>query len=520
MCAPLFTPVNLREGAQVTLSEHDNAPELCNPRRGYLSLQIPGAVQLQSHQDCPHNEKRSLATRVLREVPEPTPEALDLLAQACDELAERLITVVPLTLEQFIEVVPKHKRKAYRKALVELEHRGLMRKDTMVSAFVKHEKLRLEEKEGDPRMIQFRSMVFNCFYGRFTRAVEKQLYKIKINGKRVIFKGLNERQRAELLKDVWDQYDNPRALMMDASRWDMHCHKKFLKNTLHRLMLKICPFSAFRRLAKKTLKNTGFTSGGHRYKLKGSVMSGDMTTALGNCIAMICCIYALAKKLGLHKKLRIICDGDDSGIIGELEDVLLFMQHAEAWFRDCGHEIKLEKFVDAFEDIEFCQHHPIYAAGAWRMMPDPRKVIASSLMVPKGKIPEYENYLAQVWWARAILHQGMPVIGPLFRRLAQRYPKPENWDVSLYTSLMGEKLGRETRKDVFVRHVTREARATCSRIWGIEPDEQLALEQLRVPPIPEVVETRELIQTSVGQMEVHSTTKPLSEIVHMRALGG
>lgn len=122
-------------------------------------------------------------------------------------------------------------------------------------------------------------------------------------------------------------------------------------------------------------------------------------------------------------------------------------------------------------------------------------------MVPRGKIAEYEDYLAQVWWARAILHQGMPILGPLFRRLAHRYPKPENWDVSLYTSLMGEKMGRETRTDIYVKHVADEARVTCERIWGISVETQHLYENLWVPRIPHNIEVHSLVQTDVGTME-------------------
>lgn len=481
-----------------------NAFELCSPRRAYLSLRVPEALPLQSHQDCAHNEWRSLMTRVLRKVPEPTQEALDRLASAADLLASQLTPPSPLVGEDLIRVFPKHKQRAYRKAMQELEERGgVEHKDALIKAFVKHEKLRLEEKEGDPRMIQFRSMHFNLAYGAYTRAVEKQLYNLTLNGKKVVFKGLNERQRAELLREFWDEMENPVAALMDASRWDMHCAKSFLKSTLHRVLKKLCQCPELRRLMKMTLKNTGFTAGGHRYKLEGSVMSGDMTTALGNCVAMLCCVIALAKRLGILHKIRIFCDGDDTGIIGPRDAVELFMAHAKQWFKDCGHEIKLEQLVEEFEQIEFCQHHPVFAAGAWRMMPNPMKTLASSLMIPKGKVAEAGEYLRQVWWARAILHQGMPILGPLFYRLASTLgPRPDDWDVTLYQGLMGEKMGRETRPNVFVHHVDFEARCAVERVWGVSHELQVELEALVVPPIPRHVETHTLIQAGPGEMEV------------------
>lgn len=443
-------------------------------------------------------------TRVLREVPVPTEDALARLRVAAQGLVKQLRPSAPLLGEDLIKVFPKAKQKAYRKAQQELEDRGaITEKQSYISAFVKHEKLRLEEKEGDPRMIQFRSMHFNLTYGAYTRGVEKQLYDLKLNGKKIIFKGLNERQRATLLREFWDEMEDPHALLMDASRWDMHCSKPFLEATLHEVLKSLHPCKELRRLMAMTLNNRGFTAGGHRYKLEGSVMSGDMTTALGNCVAMLCCVIALAEKLRVLHLIRIFCDGDDTGIIAPGWVAKLFAQHAPQWFLDCGHTIKMESMVDEFEQIEFCQHHPVFAAGAWRMMPNPMKTISSSLMIPRGKIAEAGDYLLQVWWARAILHQGMPILGPLFARLARSLgPRPEEWDVSLYGGLMGEKLGRETRADIYTHWVTDESREAVQRIWGIDPDMQRVYESMEVPPIPRFVESHVLVQTGAGEIEV------------------
>lgn len=512
VCAPLFEPVLLREGAKVRRDGDSGAPELCHPRRAYLCLNVPGTIPLQSHQDCAHNEWRSLMTRVLREVPTPVESSLDQLRQAADSIAHQLRPVTALEGEDLIKVFPKHKQKSYRKAYEELLTQGPpQKKDSMIKAFVKHEKLRLEEKEGDPRMIQFRSMKFNLMYGGFTRAVEKQLYDLKIAGKKCVFKGLNERQRATLLREFWDEFEQPRALLMDASRWDMHCSKEFLRATLHRLLKHLGADVVTRTMMKQTLENTGFTAGGHWYKLSGSVMSGDMTTALGNCVGMLCCVMALARRLGILEIIRIFCDGDDTGIIGPKWAVELFQRHAQAWFTSVGHTIKLEEMIDEFEQIEFCQHHPVWAAGAWRMMPNPMKTVSSSLMIPKGQIWKAEEYLLQVWWARAILHQGMPILGPLFSRLAtQLGPRPKEWDVSLYQGLFGEKMGRETRPNVFVHHVEDETRVAVERIWGISIDQQYEYEALEVPDIPRFVECHRLIQPKSGEMIVLKDTVDLA----------
>lgn len=442
------------------------------------------AKYLMWSRDCVHNEMRSLTGRVLVSSQVSNQHTLQMVQQEADRFATLIGTVAPLRLCEVVKMFPPKKQRVYLEAAQSLVSCPLMKKDEYISAFVKREKLPLLQKNNDPRMIQFRSRRYNLSLAVYTRAIEKRLYHVKdpMTNTPAFAKGLNQRQRAQQIVALWARYKRPTSLSLDLSRWDMNCNQDLLK-VMHQVYLKCIPDDHLKTLLKVQLKNRGFTKNGIRYRREGGVMSGDMTTALGNCILVFVIQAAFRRKE--KGSWAIMSDGDDHLIIGEAEEVTNLQLKMEKWFQELGHKMRVEGTTNQLNQVLFCQSKPLYHNGIWEMMPDPHKVLSSSFMV-SSNAPFKKHYLEQVWLARAILHQGQPILGPLFKGLVRR----GKLDQTIKLDLDNQEFARLNflmRKDQRLRvelDVDEEAREQVTQMWEIDPTTQELLERMVIPPLP------------------------------------
>lgn len=497
----------LREGARIAVPVVDDN---C-PTRHLYCLDVDGTQLLHTHANCQHNQLRSAYQRVLMPVPLPQTTALLLIRQQLDKFAEQLEPTGPISYQGIINYFPIRKRRGYIRALDDLMKGPLKKSDMNIVGFVKAEKLMICDKDGDPRMIQYRSQRYNLAFGRYTRAIEKSLYGLTDkNGHRVIMKGCNSKQRAYHMRTAWDMYDDPVAVAFDLSRWDAHCSERLIFEA-HRFYLKLIPSDEFAYLLKHQLYNKAYTTAGVRYATHGGVMSGDMTTALGNCVLLSAMVLALVNQLGLN--LSFLDDGDDHCLIGEREDMQVYAQAAPRWFTMCGHELKIEGLTSSFHEILFCQHRPVYVVGGWDLMPNPMKVISTSCCIPEGKcltIQHLWSYLAEVWYMRALLHAGQPVLGPLFYNNAKRINYLRSFtsakdratlSISLVMKIQRVSLYNDTEFNVPWIEVTPESRVHCSEAWGIEEHMQVQWEEMTLPlPLTLDMDVDRLFQQQQGQM--------------------
>jgi len=480
----------------------------CETKRGFLALQLhQDCWEVFTHRDCQHNQLRSIYQRVLMPVPVPSRQALLEVREAMMSFAYDIGGVADCSLDEVVSYYPKKKQKKYAEALAELKSVGLIDRDRQISAFIKSERLKISEKDGDPRMIQFRSVKFNLALGRFTRPIEKRLYEVTWLGEKVVMKGYNERDRATCMWRAWQKYANPTAMAFDLSRWDAHCSVELLK-VVHEFYLQLNPSAEFADLLTVQLDNKCRTRDGWVYTAPGGVMSGDMTTALGNCVMLCAMVIALMKRLDLE--LSFLDDGDDHCIIGEEDDVRKYAEQAPQWFEMCGHSLKVEGFAQEFHKILFCQNKPTRCEGRWTLSPDPRKVLSTAFVAPRPSsgmpLEMIHAYLAEIWYMRAILHQGVPILGPLFSRLAREtrhLRKDRVHDVWTNMHFLVERLGYDGRSKISPIEIDPEARWICEENYGFSVDEQIVLENMRVPlPAPEdYTRVHRLHQLAQGRIE-------------------
>lgn len=268
----------------------------------------------------------------------------------------------------------------YVRATDDVLNEGLTRKSAQIKMFVKFEKLNPSKVNPDPRAIQFRDPKYCVAAGRFLKACEHPLYELHGDGKtlpatRLIGKGLSQAGRAKLLAQKLKAFSTPCVVSLDASRFDQHVSKELLEIE-HMVYLMMCNDPEFRVLLRWQLDNRGVSTRGIRYKTRGKRMSGDMNTALGNCLLMVTMVSCIMRGM----KYDILDDGDDCLLIVERELLPWCQENLYDAFLEFGMEIKLENIAFDIESVEWCQSHPVqYAPGKYKFVRDPLKVLSNGL---------------------------------------------------------------------------------------------------------------------------------------------
>jgi len=162
-------------------------------------------------------------------------------------------------------------------------------------------------------------------------------------------------------------------------------------------------------LLRWQLDNRGVSTRGIRYKTRGKRMSGDMNTALGNCLLMITMVSCIMKGM----KYDILDDGDDCLLIIEKELEPWCQENLYEAFLEFGMEIKLENIAYDIENVEWCQAHPVeYAPGKYKFVRDPIKVLSNGL----GGVKYLDSERARLKLAMTtgmgemVLNLGIPVL--------------------------------------------------------------------------------------------------------------
>nr|WRQ19762.1 MAG: RNA-dependent RNA polymerase [Grapevine umbra-like virus 2] len=362
----------------------------------------------------------------------------------------------------------------YTKAKEELEVTPLQADDARLETFVKCEKIDFTTK-GDPapRVIQPRRPRFLLECGRYIKPMEGILYSHigrRFYGEPCIAKGFNAVQTAKLMRGKWDRFTNPVAISMDASRFDQHVSVDALSWT-HRVYRCFNNDPYFVQILNMMYLNKGKAlakDGSLRYMVSGRRMSGDMDTALGNCLLMCSMVWSLCKDRGIRHEVM------DNG-----DDIVLFMDESdlgklwgvEEWFLKLGFVMKVEAPVRVFEQIDFCQTHPVWNGREWIMCRGIR-AIAKDMVCTVG-VDSIYPWLKAVGECNMALCSGVPVLQAVYSWMAQheshvRADLHPGFACGLTRMVKG--LKREWRE------VTEESRLSFYKATGLLPDHQVALE--------------------------------------------
>lgn len=391
------------------------------------------------------------------------------------------------SLEEFVASYSGSQFTRYQRAADSLALLPWTDRDCKVSTFVKCEKIDFSVKDDPaPRVIQPRDPRFNAAIGRFVKPLEKLVYKKlgQLYEYPCIAKGFDVYQTGDIIHKKWSLFNTPCAVSLDASRFDQHCSVQALQWT-HKIYSKFCDDPEFMLLLSKMLVNKGHGSckdGFVKYEVEGCRMSGDMDTALGNCLLMVAMTYSLCKKLGIRHE--VMDNGDDITVFMDRRDADVFIPEVSQWYADLGFKMKIEPIVNCLEEIEFCQMHPVFDGVEWRMV---RNLSALGKDLVCTTNPEQvRKWIQCIGLGGLSLTSGMPVYQEFYSWLAKfstGINKTSRW--KLYQSSGFFRMASKTHRHPVP--VSVEARESFCRAFKMDISQQQSLEwmygQLSLGPL-------------------------------------
>ncbi len=376
------------------------------------------------------------------------------------------------------------KRRRYEQARCLVLRDGLQVRDSHLKAFCKFSKVEV----GDPaRVISPRDPKWNLELAMYVKHLEHKMYssihKVFTStfpcgsrlSKYTVMKGLDCDEVALDLRRKWDTFTNPVAIMLDVSKLDA-CLGIVATRYEHSFYTGVYPRARKLRWMLKCMRkhrvHAYCPDGDVVVKCPGRKASGDVTTALGDILVVTSLYYDLACRIGCVFELADM--GDDACVILERSDLATFLHCVVDVFMEGGFYIKVDKIVHVFEEIVFCQQHPINIGCSWRMVREPTTVVTKDVMCllhcQNEKV--FRKWLGAVALAGLHLTDGVPVLSHFYQCLLRSGRDPGN---KLFNKLM-EHTYFVRRKVSSSSKIDDAARVSFYYATGLLPDAQLELE--------------------------------------------
>lgn len=456
------------------------------------------AIDYRVHNHNITNLERALKERVFMVktsdgfAPPPRPESQAFFDNTMLKYRRALVRLLPrparMELLDFPEKYTGRKRAVYLTAAKSLLTTPVVKRDAMITAFVKAEKVNVTAKvDPAPRVIQPRTPRYNVSLGCYIKPIEKRIYKAinDVFGGITVAKGLNARERGRAIHEAWESFHRPVAIGLDASRFDQHVSSIALRWE-HGIYMSCFPGDKeLRKLLNWQVCNIGrgYTPDGRvKYKTDGCRMSGDMTTALGNVLLMTGMIYSYMDHCGVAR-YRLINDGDDCVVIIEQPQLAKFTNGLTEWFTTLGFTMKVEEPVYTIEGIEFCQARPVFDGKEYIMVRD----IHSALQKDCCSIKPLDNPKVMKKWLMAVGEGGLSLTGgiPMWQDFYNALHRAGvNIDVAVNSKNILNDPTFETGLRMLAARMNRRystvhprARYSFWLAFGITPDEQIVMER-------------------------------------------
>lgn len=480
----------LRDKARLKLVEPPG--HLCDSSRKMFTAwpsPIEGCWVPSVHADCNHNEIAALLMRSLG----PTPCSAESARGPVHAVFRKLRMVSRRyggSRWSHLETAQSYTgalRRRYLEAESSLRLDGPVSSgDVMIRGFLKAEKVNGLVKFPKPRMIFPRSPRYNLDLASWLKPFEHWLWG-NLTGKRlfggpptrVVAKGLNPRQRANLIVRKMRDLGDCVVVEVDGKAFEAHCDVWQLEAE-HAVYL--AAYGGDRELAnllRWQLHNFGVTKGGVKFARHGGRASGDFNTGMGNSLIMLAVVVAVLRGLCRYK-FDILVDGDNALVfLSRREHVEVVKCFAPLALKLSGHEMTLERPVECVEGVRFGQSAPVWTRAGWTMVRDYVKVLSNGtsnhahLREPRFRA----RYLRGVALCELSLNVGVPILGRWAELLRRATWSARAVDASFYRDYqyLGVDLG-ELGKARF-EEPTYEARLSFMRAFGVTPDEQLFLER-------------------------------------------
>ncbi len=429
--------------------------------------------------------------------PQPVPGAWPLLLRFTRRIARRLPRHVSrMAAADYPLLYSGKKRETYHQAELSLRVKPIQQEDAKLSVFGKCEKVPLRS-DGTPkamRVISPRDPRYNLELGTFLHPIERHVYKainsMFHNGPTTptVQKFLNLRDRGRVLRAKWNMFKDPIAVGYDAKRFDQHTSADAMQ-VEHAVYLAAYArnpeLNQLRKLLRWQLRTSAkavLRDGIIKYRTRGNRCSGDVNTSLGNIILM--CIMMKAYFEHANVNVELVNDGDDCVLFLERDD-LPRLDGLEPYFLDLGYTMIREPPVDVFEQLEFCQCHPVFDGQDWTMVRKLDTVMSKDTITVKSMTSDRAVHVHR----RRIRESGLSMAGniPVLRSvysyigrgcetMTNRRGKFNPYmDSGLFYSTKGMRV-----KDV---EPTPLARLSYWRATGLSPRQQVAMER-RLDQLP------------------------------------
>lgn len=386
------------------------------------------------------------------------------------------------TPESYDQVVDKYvgrKKTIYQNAMESLLMEPVNPRDARLKAFVKPEKVPPNKA---PRCIQPRTPRHCLEVGRYVKHIEHRIYEevadIFGDGP-TIMKGFNVQRVGRICAGKWNSFRSPVAVGLDATKFDMHVSPDVLAWE-HAIYCKIYEkHPHLRVLLNRQMHNVGrgyCADGKVKYSFTGKRCSGDMNTALGNCLIMSAMVWAYGQDRGVP--IKLMNNGDDCVVFMEKVHLATFLRGLEEWFLDLGFRMVAEAPVYEIEEIEFCQMHPINTVNGWTMVRNIPVVMHkdSLCLLPLRNEREMREWLGAIGECGMALTRGVPVLSSFYGAYCRNGTKRTKFGEQLLLHSGARVLGIGI--DRLGEQISPEARYGVWKAWGILPDHQVALEQM------------------------------------------
>lgn len=380
----------------------------------------------------------------------------------------------PLNHSEFCEKQSGLKKQRYVTAKNNILCKGDGCVDASVTGFLKPEKY---TTDAAPRLISPRTPEYLLETGCYLEPLEKKLYRAiaEVEGYECIMKGFNLGSRARVMASHWDAFTHPVAIGLDASKFDQHVSQSALRYEHSFYLRAFQNDPKLQRLLAGQLLNAvtcRLEDGIVRWTSRGGRMSGDMNTALGNCLLSASMLTEWARLAGVN--MRCVIDGDDCVAFMEACDEERFLRGLPEWYALRGFRMKVEDAVYSFEDIEFCQCHPVWLTNGWMLVRNPVKAITQDhVWIERGGITHRE-VLTATGEGGVCLYGDCPVLGAYYRMLRGTggLTRAAKREMAFRRSWMRHLSGERAPA-----HVTERARVSFGKAFGIAPTHQVLLEE-------------------------------------------
>lgn len=383
----------------------------------------------------------------------------------------------PETYESVVEQYVGRKKRIYEEARLSLSRKDVNSKDATLNPWVKPEKV---SPTSAPRCIQSRNARHCLAVGTYIKHIEHAIYDEiadMFGDGPTVMKGFNVQRVGRIAAGKWNSFKRPVAVGLDATKFDMHVSPEMLQWE-HDIYLKIYNGDQrLRTLLGRQMNNVarGYCDDGKlKYKTKGKRCSGDMNTALGNCIIMCSMVYAYANERGVD--IKLMNNGDDCVVFMEAVDLERFNDNLEEWFLELGFRMVAEAPCYELCEVEFCQMHPIRTANGWTMVRNIPKVLHKDLLslLPLRNEVEMQEFFGAIGTCGESLSHGVPILSAFYKRLREIGTNNTKFGETLLMNSGARLLSKGV--DRTEETITPEARSDVWKAWGILPDHQVALE--------------------------------------------